>query len=596
MTEHHPDDNVTEMSSIGVLRRGLAMSPELRDGLGVTILMALSAAVGRLIIPILVQQILDKGVLGSAGYRAGFVWAASVLAMMVIIGVMVTSKTAYFRLVKTAEDVLLGLRVRAFAHIQRLSMSVHESTRRGELVARVTADVEALAAFTQWGAIAWIINSALIVGTLIVMSLYSWELTLVVVVVHLPLIPFLRWVQRHQFHAYGLVRSRVAETLGLTSETVSGAPVIRAYNYDQPVRSRLDESIDRQYHQQMKAHLWFAGMLPVVDLFSSASVAAAMAVGVWWHGSLGLGLGELVAFIFLVNLMLNPISELGEVLDQTQTALAGWEKIIRVMDMPIELSEPSDGETLARGPLSVVASNVTFRYRTGPTVLESVSVDIPADSNVAVVGETGSGKTTFVRLLARLADPIHGEVQVGGADLRLVSSQSRHDSIRMVPQDGFLFDTSICDNIRFGRNGSSRDDARRSVDELGLGEWLETLPDGIDTVVGERGGRLSAGERQLVALARAQVADPGLLILDEATSSVDPETEEMLSAAMASLAIGRTTVAVAHRLTTAERADLVLVFDGGAVVQAGVHSELVAVEGIYQRLHASWMGNTRNRI
>ncbi len=596
MTADQPDDDTTDMGSLEVLRRGLAMSPEIRNGIGVTILMALSAAVGRLVVPILIQQILDGGVLGESGYRAGFVWAASALAMLVIVGVMVVSKAAYFRLVKTAEDVLLGLRVRAFAHIQRLSMADHESTLSGVLVARVTADVEALAAFAQWGAIAWIINSALIVGTLMVMSLYSWQLTLVVVAVHLPLIPFLRWVQQHQFHAYGLVRTRVAETLGLTSETVSGAPVIRAYGYDRPVRSRLDESIDRQYHQQMKAHLWFAGMLPVVDLFSSASLAAALAVGVWWHGNLGLDVGELVAFVFLVNLLLNPISELGEVLDQTQTALAGWEKIIRVMDMPIELAEPTEGTALPSGPLSVEATDITFRYRTGPTVLDSVSIEMPADSNVAVVGETGSGKTTFVRLLARLADPTAGVVKIGGVDLRMVASQSRHDSIRMVPQDGFLFDTSICNNVRFGRRGSSRHDAERAMAELGLDRWLATLPGGIDTVVGERGGRLSAGERQLVALARAQVADPGLLILDEATSAVDPETEEMLSAAMTRLAIGRTTVAVAHRLTTAERADLVLVFDAGAIVQSGHHSELVVVDGIYQRLHASWVGNTRNRI
>ena len=590
------ENDTTDMGAFEVLRRGLAMSPELRSGIGVTILMALSAAAGRLVIPIVIQQILDKGVLGESGYRPGFVWAASIFAMVVIVAVMAASKSAYLRLVKAAEAVLLGLRVRAFAHIHRLSMADLESTRSGVLVARVTADVEALAAFTQWGAISWIVNSAIITGTLAVMAVYSWKLTVVVVVIHLPLIPFLKWVQQRQFHAYSLVRSRVADTLGLTSETVSGAPVIRAYGYDQPVRARLDDSIDRQYRQQMKAHLWFAGMLPVVDFFSSVSMAGAIAVGVWWQGSLGLDVGELIAFIFLVNLMLQPISELGEVLDQTQTALAGWAKIIKVMDMPIEVDDPVDGVELPSGPLAVSAVDVGFRYRTGPAVLRSVSVDIPPDADVAVVGETGSGKTTFVRLLARLADPTVGSVSMGGIDLRSVSPQSRHGSIRMVPQDGFLFDTTICDNIRYGRAGSTRRDAEEALAQLGLDGWVSTLPDGIDSRVGERGGRLSAGERQLVALARAQVADPGLLILDEATSSVDPETEEALSSAMTRLAVGRTTVAVAHRLTTAERADLVLVFDAGEIVQAGNHHDLVKVDGIYRGLHESWVGNTRDLI
>jgi putative ABC transport system ATP-binding protein len=222
-----------------------------------------------------------------------------------------------------------------------------------------------------------------------------------------------------------------------------------------------------------------------------------------------------------------------------------------------------------------------------------VDLDIPAGATVAVVGETGSGKTTIAKLLCRLADPVAGRILIGGHDLRTIDPASRRRAVRLVPQDGFLFDATIAENVRLGRLGASDDDLRASFAALGLTAWLDELPGGLEAAVGERGGNLSVGERQLVALVRAQLGDPGLLILDEATSSVDPETEQALVDALDRLAAGRTVITIAHRLSTAERADLVVVVDAGRVVEQGSHHDLVAADGTYARLYESWLGNTR---
>ena len=586
-------EDESKTGALIVLKRGLQVSPELRTGASLTVLMALIVAAGSLAIPVLIQQILDQGLRGEEGLRSNFIYISCAIAFLIVSFVIFAQRATYNRLVRVAETTILELRVRVFRHLHRLSLADHQEARKGILTARVTSDIETLSQFAQWGAIAWIVDSVIIVGTLTVMAIYSWQLTLVVIAIYLPIIPILKAIQQQQFLKYREVREAVSETLGQASEAVTAAPVIRSYGYQNSIRSKLEKANQNQYRRQIRAHKFFALLAPVMDTFSALSIAGVIVAGSYLGPEMGLTSGEMIAFVFLTTILIAPIWELGEVLDQTQTALAGWWKILSVLDVPIEVHEPESGEKLKTGALEIEANNVNFRYRTGSQVLNDISIRIPAGTNVAVVGETGSGKTTFVNLLARIADPTGGQITINGVPIHEIDAESRHSSIQMVPQDGFLFDQTIRENVAFGKPHASEEEIQTAFHSLGLTDWLNKLPDGIDTQTGSRGERISVGERQLVALARAQLANPGLLILDEATSAVDPETEVALVSALERLSQGRTTISVAHRLSTAEKADLILVFDQGKIVETGTHQELSTQNGIYADLHNTWMGNTQ---
>lgn len=586
-------DALAGAGPLAVLRAGLRATPELRAGVGFTVALAVAQAAGKLAVPVLVQQVLDRGVLGDAGFRPAFVFPACAAAAVLVLVLYGVSRAAYLRLVRASEDSLLGLRVRAFAHIHRLPVAEQEEHRRGALVARVTSDIETLAQFFEQGAVAWVVDSLLILATIGVMAAYEWHLAAVVVVAFAPLVVLFRLLQRRQLAAQDDVRNAVGETLADVSETVGGAAVIRAYGLEDGTRARVRGAADRQYRAHMVGARYLALAFPLGDLFGTLALAGVAAVGVAYGPGWGLGVGEVVAVLFLVGLLLNPIGDLSEIMDQTQIALAGWRKVLGVLATPVDVVEPGPGVDLPGGALAVDVTGVEFSYREGPTVLQGIDAHLPAGRLVAVVGETGSGKTTFAGLLCRLADPVAGVVRVGGVDLRDVAPATRRRAIRLVPQDGFLFDTTVADNVRDGGLDATDDEVAAAFTELGLDRWVARLPRGLATPVGERGAGLSVGERQLVALARAQLGNPGLLVLDEATSAVDAETDRALTETLARLAAGRTLVAIAHRLATAEAADLVLVFDGGRIVEQGTHAELVGAGGTYARLYRSWLGNTR---
>jgi ABC-type multidrug transport system fused ATPase/permease subunit len=322
--------------------------------------------------------------------------------------------------------------------------------------------------------------------------------------------------------------------------------------------------------------------------------------------------GQLVAFLFLVQLFTGPVQMATEILNELQNAVAGWRRVIAVIETPVQVAEKADAVTQERGPARVTLRDVRFAYPNGPEVLHGVTLDLPPRTKVAVVGQTGSGKTTIAKLVTRLMDPIAGAVELDGVDLRDLSFASLRERVVLVPQEGFLFDGTVLANAAYGlrtplsagyspdqdpAEGRISSTQRAAVEgafgELGLTDWVGDLPDGLDTEVGQRGEALSAGERQLVAIARAYLAQPDLLVLDEATSAVDPATEVRIARALDSLTAGRSTITIAHRLSTAEASDLVVVVDQGHVVESGPHDELAAAGGIYARMHASWVAQTR---
>jgi putative ABC transport system ATP-binding protein len=587
-----------DWGAVETLRRGWRASPELRQGAGLTLVLAMIGAGGRLVVPILVQQAIDKGVT-TEGVDVGLVTQMAIIGLIAIVVCTTAQRFAVVRLATRSEHALYGLRTRAFAHIHDLSMADHAEERRGSLVARVTSDIETLSQFFSWGGIAWLLDGTLMIAVTITMLIYNWLLALVTLAMSVPLFVILRHLQRRLVAAYAAVRERNADAMSSVSEVVMGAPVVRAYNFEEHTTARVKGDIDQLRRAGIRAGTLSALLFPSGEVCSVLTIAAVVVIGVWQGPASGLTAGALVGFMFLVYRFLEPIAEFTEILDQTQTAVAGWRRVLAVLEVPIEIADPEGGRVLPLGPPRVDAVHVSYAYRPRPghddtvsPALLDVSFTIEPATSVAVVGATGSGKTTLAKLLTRLADPVDGAIRVAGLDLRDVSMQSLRSTLVMVPQEAFLFDTSILENVRFGRLDATDQDVRLAFVELGLDGWVDGLTDGIDTMVGERGEHLSAGERQLVALARAYVANPSCLVLDEATSSVDPATEARLARALESLSHGRTSITIAHRLSTAARADRVLVFDGGRLVEQGRHDDLVRAGGVYAGLHASWLDAT----
>ncbi len=589
------------MGAAATIRRGLSLSPELRRGLPGTLAIAVVATAGRVIVPVAVQQIIDGGFV-EGGVDMGFVAQMTLLAFVAVLITAAATGWMHLRLARVAETALSGLRIRAFRHIHDLSMLHQASEQRGVLVARVTSDVDQISRFMQWAGLMLIINGGQAFLALAVMLVLSVPLGLVVIALVPFIVLMIKWFQTRLETAYLKVRERVGHMLALIAETVVGAPVIRAYGIETRTRERLDEAIESHRLAAVRAGSFSATFSGAGELSSSVVVAAVLVVGTILAVNGSVSIGTVVAFLFLVQLFIQPVQVMGEAVNEAQTAVAGWRRVIDILDIAPDVADPGpDGVELPHEPVGVKFDGVTFRYpRPGETAaaasgfaaLRDVSVDIPARQRVAVVGETGSGKTTFAKLLTRLMDPSEGSVAIADTDVRTIRFDSLRDRVVMVPQEGILFRGTIADNVRMGHPDASKRDLMATFERLGLEDWLNEMPAGLETPVGERGSALSVGERQLVTLVRASIADPDLLVLDEATSAVDPATEVRINRALNTLTSGRTDVTIAHRLSTAEAADRVLVFDNGELVQDGPHTELATESGVYERLYRSWQRGT----
>lgn len=605
---------IESASSLGVfatLRRGIEISPEITRGLWVTLLLASLAAAGRVVVPLAVQQTIDVGILADGGPDVGQVAVLASLAAGALVLAALCAALVNVRLFRSAEAGLATLRVKAFRHVHDLSTLTQNTERRGALVSRVTNDVDTVSLFVQWGGIMLLVNVLQVLVATGLMLVYSPILTAVVWIAFVPMFLVIRYGQKYVNRAYTLVRERVGAMLGAISESVVGAETVRAYGVAERTGRRIGDAVEATRSAQARSQVLVAATFSSGVLIANLVLAVVVVVGTFLGVGGGLSAGELVAFLFLVQLFTGPVQMATEILNELQNAVAGWRRVIAVIDTPVQVAEKSGAVTQERGPAHVTLRDVRFAYPGGPEVLHGVTLDLPPRTKVAVVGQTGSGKTTVAKLVTRLMDPTAGAVELDGTDLRDLSFASLRERVVLVPQEGFLFDGTVLQNAAYGLrapleapsaadNGDDDEPAaghrvavERAFAELGLADWVADLPDGLETAVGQRGEALSAGERQLVAIARAYLARPDLLVLDEATSAVDPATEVRIARALDSLTAGRSTITIAHRLSTAEASDLVVVVDQGHVAEVGPHRELVAADGIYAQMYDSWVAQTR---
>jgi ATP-binding cassette subfamily B protein len=541
--------------------------------------------------PYLVKYGIDQGI---TDRDAGALNRAVAGYVVVAILAYFTYRTQIALISRVGEEFLRSLRVRVFDHLQRLSMPFYDRSKAGVLVSRMTSDVDSLSELVQMGLTMFVSNALLLVISLAVLTSVSWQLMLVCGLALPPVIIASIKFQRDSNTAYLDVRDRIGNTLSHLQEGIAGVRVVQAFAREDVETDRFEAGNWELYDSHMRSVKISAWYLPVIELAGWGTTALALGVGGYWVHQGVLTVGTVAFFVLTLSNLFEPVQQLSQLFNMVQSAGAGLKKLYELLDEPVDVPErPGAVDLPAAGDIEV--DDVSFAYAGGPRVLQDVGLHIPAGMRLALVGPTGAGKSTLAKLVARLYDPTEGAVRFGGVDLRDATVDSLRGRIVVIPQEGFLFNGTIRDNVRLARAGATDAEVDAALAAVNAYDRFAGLPEGLDTEVRERGSRLSAGEKQLVSLARAALADPALLVLDEATSSLDPGTEALVEGAVDRLLEGRTVVVIAHRLSTSERADLVGVVDGGELVELGTHADLVAAGGPYARLYATWVAGTGAR-
>ncbi len=560
----------------------LARPYKLRTALAVVSLLGATAAA--LAPPYLVGRTVDEV---RHGHTSKLGWFVVAFVAAGALGIVFTYAQTYFT-GWTGERMLADLRDQLFRHLQRLSLGFYERNRAGVIISRLTNDVEALDQLVTDGVTSLVQNTLTLVGTAVILFFLDWRLALATMTV-MPAMAFATaWFRKRSGRAYRAVRETLGAVTATLAEDIAGMRVLQAFTREQAARANFRDVSDAYRISNMQTVTLSGLYFPFVDFLSSAATAVVLGYGGWlaFHNEVSIGI--LVAFLGYLTNFFDPVQQLSQLYNTFLSAVAALDKITDLLDEEPEVEDAPTALALEQITGHVAFEGVRFAYGRGPEVLHGIDLDVRAGTTVALVGHTGAGKSTIAKLLARFYDPTAGRLTIDGTDLREVAQSSIRQQLGIVPQEGFLFAGTVADNVAFGRPGATREEIVGAARTVGADEFIDSLENGYDTQLGERGSRLSLGQRQLVAFARALLADPRILILDEATSSVDIGTERKIERALRRLLHGRTAFIIAHRLSTIRDADLIVVLEHGQIVEQGTHDDLLVARGLYTSLYGDW--------
>jgi ATP-binding cassette subfamily B protein len=486
------------------------------------------------------------------------------------------------------ERMLADLRTQLFGHLQRLSLGYYERTRAGVIISRLTNDIEALDQLVTEGVASLVKNTLTLIGTAALLFVLDWRLALATLSVIPAMSVATFFFRKYSARAYTNVRERLGLVTATLAEDIAGMRVVQAFTRENANTGRFREISDN-YRQANQQTVLYSGLyFPFVDLLATLALAVVLGYGGHLYFAGALTIGTLFAFMLYVQNFFDPVQELSQLYGTFLSATAALDKITQILDEQPEVVDRPGARDLPEIAGDVRFEGVRFSYGRGDEVLHGIDLDVATGTTVALVGHTGAGKSTIAKLLARFYDPTHGRITIDGLDLRDVTQASLRRQLGVVPQEGFLFAGSVRENIAFGEPDATSEQIVAAAQAVGAHDFIMRLEDGYETELGERGLRLSLGQRQLVAFSRALLADPRILVLDEATSSVDIGTERRIERALKTLLAGRTAFVIAHRLSTIRDADLIVVLEHGRVVEQGSHEELLARRGLYTSLYGDW--------